>query len=106
TLSADVILIATGSHPIHPPGIPFDDSGVDDSEGILKLGRLPRSLVVVGGGAVGCEYASIFTALGVDVTLVEAAAHILAFADGEMATMLAEIFASLGTKMRLSTALR
>jgi NAD(P) transhydrogenase len=105
TLSAEVVLIASGSHPIHPPGIPFDDPGVDDSEGILKLGRLPKSLVVVGGGAVGCEYASIFTALGVEVTLVEAASHVLAFADCEMSAMLAEIFSSLGTRMRLATAL-
>src|SRR5262245_1906778 len=87
-LTADVILIASGSHPMRPPNLPFDDPGVDDSEGILKLERLPRSLAVIGGGAVGCEYASIFTALGVEVTLVEAASRILAFADSEMSGVL------------------
>ena len=101
--SAGVILIATGSHPLRPAGIPFDDPGVDDSEGILRLERMPRSLVVVGGGAVGCEYASIFTALGLDVTLVEGAARLLAFADRELSESLAAIFRTLGMRISLGT---
>ncbi|HYN55601.1 MAG TPA: FAD-dependent oxidoreductase, partial [Motilibacterales bacterium] len=67
TLRARVILIATGSRPHHPPGLPFDDPDVHDSETVLSIDRLPERLVVVGGGPVGTEYASIFSALGVEV---------------------------------------
>ena len=56
-LVADVVLIATGSRPFHPPGVPFDDPDVLDSETARDLDRPMRSLVVVGGGAVACEYA-------------------------------------------------
>ncbi|HZS41651.1 MAG TPA: Si-specific NAD(P)(+) transhydrogenase [Polyangia bacterium] len=96
TLRAGAILIATGSHPFHPPGIPFDDPAIADSEKILKLDRLPKSLLVIGGGAVGCEYASIFTALGVEVTLVEAADRLLGFMDRELSLELGKIFRALG----------
>ena len=71
TLVADVVLIATGSRPFHPPGIPFEDPDVLDSETARDLDRPMRSLVVIGGGAVACEYASIFIALGAEVTLVD-----------------------------------
>ena len=104
-LHAEVILLAPGSRPLHPPGIPFADPAVDDSEQILALPALPRSLVVVGGGAVGCEYASIFTALGVEVTLCEAGRRLLAFADGEVAGLLAEVFRGLGMRVLLGTPL-
>jgi NAD(P) transhydrogenase len=70
-LQSDVVLIATGSRPFRPRGMPFDDPDVHDSETVLDIDRPFTSLVVVGGGAVGCEYASIFTALGVKVTLVD-----------------------------------
>jgi NAD(P) transhydrogenase len=104
-LAGDVVLVATGSRPHHPPGIPFSDPAVDDSAGILELDHLPRSLLVVGGGAVGCEYASIFTALGVEVTLAEMAGRLLGFADAEAARLLAEIFVSRGTRVLLGTSL-
>jgi pyruvate/2-oxoglutarate dehydrogenase complex dihydrolipoamide dehydrogenase (E3) component len=67
TLRADVVLLATGSRPLHPPDIPFDDPDVHDSESIIGLRTIPRSIVVIGGGPVGCEYASVFTALGARV---------------------------------------
>jgi NAD(P) transhydrogenase len=98
-IAGDVILIATGSRPAHPDGIPWGDPGVSDSERILGLERLPRDLLVVGGGAVGCEYASIFTALGVDVTLIEAAPQLLGFADAEIARTLEAIFGRLGMRV-------
>ncbi|MCC6999428.1 MAG: Si-specific NAD(P)(+) transhydrogenase [Deltaproteobacteria bacterium] len=100
-LDTDVVLLAPGSRPFHPPNIPFDDAAVTDSEGILGLSRLPGSLVVVGGGAVGCEYASIFRALGVEVTLLEAAPHLLGFVDVEIADLLAETFRAQGTRVML-----
>ena len=70
---ARAILIATGSSAVPglAPAIPFDDPDVHDPVEILGLDRIRKSLLVVGGGAVGCEYASIFAALGVEVTLIE-----------------------------------
>lgn len=102
-LTADVILLAPGSRPARPGAIPFDDPAVFDSERILELPSIPRSLVVVGGGAVGCEYASIFTALGTQVTLLEGSDRLLAFADAEIAALYADVFRKQGTDVRLST---
>ena len=83
-LAADAVLIATGSSPFRPPGIPFEDPDVHDSDTILEIDRLPASLAVLGGGVIGCEYASMFAALGVDVHLVERAAPLLPFLDAEI----------------------
>src|SRR5262249_30525978 len=69
-LRANRILLATGSHPSRPPNIPFDDPDVFDSASLFSLRRIPQSVAVVGGGAIGCEYASVFTALGISVTLI------------------------------------
>ena len=102
-LHAKVILLAPGSRPARPGVIPFDDPAVYDSERILELATLPKTMVVVGGGAVGCEYASIFTALGTQVTLLEGADRLLAFADAEIAKEYAEVFRKQGTDVRLST---
>lgn len=104
-LEASVILIATGSRPYRPEGIPFEDPAVHDSESILRIERLPRSLVVVGGGAVGCEYASIFNALGAEVTLVDARPRLIPFLDAELSEMLADTFARDGMHVRTGTAL-
>lgn len=83
-LTADFILIATGSSPYHPPEIPFDDDLIYDSDSILHMNRIPQTMAVVGGGVIGTEYASIFTALGVDVTLIEPKQRILPFIDSEI----------------------
>jgi NAD(P) transhydrogenase len=104
-LQAPVILVATGSRPHHPPAIPFDHPAVSDSETILRLEGLPRSLLVVGAGAVGCEWASIFTALGAEVTLVEGADRILPFLDGEASRALADIFRGQGMRIELKASL-
>jgi len=98
-LTGDTVLIATGSRPFHPPGIPFGDPDVLDSETARALDRPLRSLVVVGGGAVACEYASIFMALGADVTLVERGGRLLPFLDAELSTLLADILRSSGTRV-------
>jgi len=65
-----VVLIATGSYPNWPAGIARDPTRLYDSDSVLEMDRIPRSLVVVGAGVIGCEYATIFRALGVQVTLV------------------------------------
>jgi NAD(P) transhydrogenase len=101
TARAGVILIATGSRPFRPAGVPFDDPDVHDSESIIKLDRIPRSMVVVGGGAVGCEYASVFTALGVEVTLLDMVDRLLPFMDAEISQILASSFDGMGIRLIL-----
>jgi NAD(P) transhydrogenase len=101
SLEADIVLIATGSRPLRPSTVPFDDPDVHDSEEVLGIRRIPGSMVVVGGGPVGCEYASIFTALGTDVTLLDAADMILPFMDEEISRLLAETFERMGMRVLL-----
>src|SRR5215469_14419320 len=100
-LTSEVFLVATGSRPYHPPGIPFDDPDVDDSDTILLIDRLPKSMVIVGGGVIGCEYASMFAALHVDVTLIEGRPRLLPFLDSEIADRLRLAMAGLGVTFRL-----
>ncbi|MGD2060403.1 MAG: Si-specific NAD(P)(+) transhydrogenase [Acidimicrobiia bacterium] len=102
-LTADVVLIATGSRPLHPSGIPFDDPDVHDSDTILDLGRIPSSMVVIGAGPVGAEYASIFTALGVSVTMIDMADRIAPFLDAEVSEVLKQIMEEEGVRMALGT---
>jgi NAD(P) transhydrogenase len=103
TLQAGVILLATGSRPLRPPEIPFEDPDVHDSETIIGLDRIPRTMVVIGGGPVGCEYASVFTALGVEVTLLDRADHLLPFMDAEISDVLARAFAGMGMRLALGS---
>jgi NAD(P) transhydrogenase len=97
-LEADVVLLASGSRPHHPPNIPMDDPDVCDSENILEIGRVPQSLLVIGSGAAGCEFASVFAALGTRVTIV-GGSHLLPALDAEMAGVLAECFNSMGIRV-------
>jgi len=98
SLRGEVILIATGSKPHRPPEIPFDDKAIFDSDSILRMERIPKSMIVVGGGVIGCEYASIFTAMGVEVTLVDGRERLLPFLDAEISELLRARLASLGLK--------
>lgn len=102
-LHGEVVLVATGSRPYHPPGIPFDDPDVLDSETARALDRPMRSLVVVGGGAVACEYASIFMALGAEVTLVDRGPRLLPFLDAECSETMAECFRRSGMSVHHQT---
>ncbi|MGH2740442.1 MAG: Si-specific NAD(P)(+) transhydrogenase [Actinomycetota bacterium] len=102
-LEASAVLVATGARPYHPPDVPFEDPDVHDSEGILTIDRIPGSIVVVGGGVIGCEYASVFAALGADVTLVHAGPRILPFADQEISESLAMTFESFGMSVATGT---
>ncbi len=83
-ISADKIVIATGTRPARPSTVEFDDERVLDSDGILNLDHIPRSLVVVGAGVIGIEYASMFAALGSRVTVVESRDRMLDFCDSEV----------------------
>lgn len=103
TLTAEVVLVATGSQPFRPPAIPFSDPDVYDSDTILDLDAMPRSLVVIGGGPVGCEYSSIFAALGVDVTVIDGADRLLGQLDLEIAGLVQEAFTRLGVRVLLGS---
>ena len=97
-LNADVILIATGSSPLHPKEIPFDHKLIYDSDDIMRMEKIPGTILVIGGGVIGIEYASIFTALGVRVTLVEPRGRVLAFIDSEIAERLRMQLEALGLR--------
>jgi NAD(P) transhydrogenase len=87
-ISADIFLVATGSGPMRPHVVPFDDMVVVDSDTILRLPAIPRTMIVVGGGVIGCEYACIFAALGVRVTIINAKDRLLAQLDAEVSEAL------------------
>jgi NAD(P) transhydrogenase len=103
TLTAGAVLIATGSSPLRPRAIPFDDPDVHDSDSILRAKRIPDRLVVIGGGPVGSEYASIFTALGSEVTLVDAADRLVPFLDPEISDVLKDSFVEHGMDVHLGS---
>ena len=101
-LRADVILIATGSSPHRPPHVPFDDRNVLDSDTMLTIDHIPRSLTVVGAGVIGCEYASMFAALGMEVNLIDGRTSLLPFIDRDIAAILVdEMQTRLGVKFHL-----
>lgn len=81
---ADKIIIATGSKPRNPPDIPFDHESIVDSTSILSIQQIPKSLIILGGGVIGSEYATIFAALGVKVTLLDRGDKLLKFLDYEI----------------------
>ena len=85
------IIIATGSYPHHPEGIPFDGKRIHDSDTILEITRFPKSLCVVGAGVIGCEYSTMFSTLGTKVYLVNKSEKILSFLDQEIRNNLIEI---------------
>jgi len=95
-ISGEIILIATGSSPHHPSEIPFDHELIYDSDSILNMDHIPKTMVVVGGGVIGTEYASIFTALGIQVTLIEPRGRIVSFADSEIVKRLMNQLLQLG----------
>jgi NAD(P) transhydrogenase len=95
-ISGEVILIATGSSPHHPPEIPFDGGLIFDSDTILNMKKIPKTMAVIGGGVIGTEYASIFTALGIHVTLIEPRGRIVSFVDSEIAKRLTDQLTQLG----------
>ncbi|HVF09925.1 MAG TPA: Si-specific NAD(P)(+) transhydrogenase [Abditibacteriaceae bacterium] len=88
TLHGEVILIATGSSPYRSPEVPFDDVSICDSDTILNLDCIPKTMAVVGAGVIGCEYASIFAALGIDVTLIDGRTELLSNVDREIVDVL------------------
>ena len=103
-LGARFIVIATGSRPARDPSIPFDDKRIYDSDSILRLDRVPRTLTIVGAGVIGCEYACMFAMLGTKVTLIDARPRVLDFVDAEIAELLVARMRDLGITLRLGEA--
>lgn len=104
-LTAEKFLIATGSSPHRPPSIDFSHPLIDDSDEFLKIEKIPKSLVVVGAGVIGCEYATMFAAIGVRVTLMDGRDNLLPFLDREIAERLRQIMTGpLAIDLRLGCA--
>lgn len=100
--SAKYIIIATGSRPMALPGAPFDEKTVYSSDGILNLKDIPHSIDIVGGGVIGCEFASLFNALGSKVTIIELLDRILPSQSKEVSRKIEAIFKKRGIDVRTS----
>ena len=98
---AEKILVATGTRPSRPAHIPFDGKTVFDSDELLSLEQIPRSMIAVGAGVIGIEYALMFATLGVEVTVVDGRERLLDFCDREIVDTLMFHARSLGMVFRL-----
>lgn len=92
TIRADKIIVATGSEPRDMPAFPFDYVRIHDSTSLLALTSLPKSIVIIGGGVIGCEFASLFAILGVQVTILEMLPRILPMEAQEVSQALTRAF--------------
>src|SRR6185312_11950216 len=95
------VLIACGTEPARPKSVPFTRDRVIDSNELLELRDLPKSLIVVGGGVIGTEYACMLAAVGVAVTLVESRPRLVEFVDDELAESLQFRMRDMGIRLRL-----
>jgi len=100
-LTAEKFILAIGTRPARPTTVPFDDQTIFSSDELLKIGILPKSLIVVGGGVIGTEYACMMAALGVKVILVEGRNEVLGFLDREIAEALMYQMRRAGITLRL-----
>jgi len=100
-VEADKILIATGTQPQRPEGIPFDNTTVIDSDGIVNLKTLPKNMIIVGAGVIGVEYASIFSVLDIELTLVDGRDALLEFLDREIVDEFVHYMRQQGITLRL-----
>ena len=92
SLLADKIIIATGSEPRSIPAFPFDFERIHDSTSLLALTTLPKKILIIGGGVIGCEFASLYAHLGVDVTILELLPHIISTEAQEISQALTRAF--------------
>ncbi|MEM7454209.1 MAG: Si-specific NAD(P)(+) transhydrogenase, partial [Planctomycetota bacterium] len=100
-ISGDRFLIASGTRPARPSHIPFDRKHIFDSDEILTIDEIPRSMIVIGGGVIGLEYAIMFAVLGVKVTVVDGRERLLDFCDREIIDHLMYTARGLGISFRL-----
>ncbi|MDE3268774.1 MAG: Si-specific NAD(P)(+) transhydrogenase [Pseudomonadota bacterium] len=102
SVRAGSVLITTGSRPRRPDSIPFDGKLVLDADEVLQLEHAPSRLVIYGAGVIGCEYACIFAALGVETVLADTRPNIMPSIDGEIAAELQAAMQTLGVELRLN----
>lgn len=98
-LESKFFLIATGSKPRNPMNVPFDNEVILDSTRLLNIDHLPKTLIVLGGGIIGSEYASFFAALGTEVTVVDKRDHLLPLLDVEIGLHLQQALTNIGLKV-------
>ena len=98
-LQSDHIIIATGSKPAELQSLKFDHKNIISSRDMLSIQNLPKSMVIIGGGFIGCEFASIYNQLGVDVTIIEISGQIIPGTDKEIARRLELVFSKSGIEV-------
>jgi dihydrolipoamide dehydrogenase len=91
-IEADRVIIATGSEPRNLPALPFDNERIHDSTSLLNLTDLPKKMIVIGGGVIGCEFASLFATLGVEITILELLPSLIPMEAKEAADALTKAF--------------
>ncbi|MEH6756193.1 MAG: Si-specific NAD(P)(+) transhydrogenase [Parasphingorhabdus sp.] len=106
TVTAEKFLIAVGTKPYRPSHIPFNGTSVVDSDSIAANMPMPKSIIVVGGGVIGLEYATIFSTLEIPVTVVEARENILEFIDRDIVSNFAHQLAERGISLRLGRTIK
>ena len=102
-IKAKHIIIATGSKPIQIPGLEFDGKKIISSDNLLNINELPRSLLIIGGGVIGCEFACLFSMLGTQVTIVELMPQLLPQEDKEVARKLETILRKSSITIKTNT---
>ncbi|MFK8001784.1 MAG: Si-specific NAD(P)(+) transhydrogenase [Polyangiales bacterium] len=98
-LSTEIVVVATGSSPRRPVDVEFESPRIHDSDLVLEIDVIPSSMIVLGAGVIGCEYACMFAALGVAVTLVDARMELLSFLDDEIRERLEQAMVELGVTL-------
>lgn len=101
-ITADTFILGVGTRPAKPDSVPFDNECIYCSDALLEMGAIPKSMIVVGGGVIGTEYACIMAALGVRVTLVEGRNQVLGFLDAEIAESLQYHMRKTGMTLRVN----
>lgn len=97
-IKSDCFIIATGSRPRNPANIKFDNEVIMDSNRLLEMTKVPKNIIVLGGGVIGAEYASFFAALGTEVTVIDKKDHILPMLDAEIGIHLQTALTDIGLR--------
>ncbi len=105
-LEAQHFVVATGTTAYRPPNISFNDRTIIDSDQILQIGELPKRLIIVGAGVIGIEYASIFSTLDIDVTVVSRSSNFFGFVDREITEALTYHLRGRGVALRMNEVVR
>lgn len=103
-LETEQVFICTGSRPRRPSNIPFDDQTICDSDSILELKEIPRSMAIIGSGVIGCEYATIFATLGTKVSIIDRREKMLRFLDEDILDSLTQAMRAQGIRVMMQEA--